>query len=399
MKIIQINCVYPSGSTGKIVRDLHNYLLDNGVDSKVIFGRGQRGKNAKELVPLVYCKFQKLLSIISGVMYGGCFYSTTKLIHILKREQPDIVHLQCINGNFINIYRLIKWLKKNNIITILTLHAEFMYTGNCGHAFECNQYNNGCQKCLNYKNITKSLFFNRTEYSWNRMYKAFQGFRNLEIVSVSHWLMHRAQNSKILCGFNHCCIENGLDINTFNNRFDSKPIKDNVKIILHVTPYFSCDDNDLKGGKYIVELAKLINRKDIRIVVVGSYDTDIPPIDNIQFLGKVTDQNRMAELYSQASVTVITSKRETFSMVCAESLSCGTPVVGFYAGAPETICLSDFSLFCNYGDVNNLLNNIYNILDSNYSKQHISLEAHKRYSAMKMGEKYMELYKNMMEKE
>ncbi len=400
MKIIQINCVYPNGSTGKIVKDLHYYLLDNGVNSKVIFGRGrQYGKDSKKLIPLIYCKFQKLLSMITGVMYGGCYYSTTKLIHLLNQEKPDIVHIQCINGNFLNVYKLIEWLKKNNINTVLTLHAEFMFTGNCGHAFECPQYNNGCKNCDDYRKITKSILFNRTNYSWNRMNRAFQDFSNIEVVSVSQWLMKRAQNSKILGSFNHHCIENGLDTDTFTYRENFNLKVSRVKLILHVTPFFSCDKNDIKGGKYIIELAKRIKCKDIRIVVVGSYDPKIPPIDNIQFMGQINDQNKMAELYSQAAVTVITSKRETFSMVCAESLSCGTPVSGFYSGAPETICIPDYSKFCDYGDVPTLLDNIYALLEANYPKQLISLEAHKRYSSKIMGNKYLELYKQMMEKE
>ena len=41
---------------------------------------------------------------------------------------------------------------------------------------------------------------------------------------------------------------------------------------------------------------------------------------------------RLAEYYSLVDVTVITSFHETFSMVVAESLSCGTPIVGFKAG-------------------------------------------------------------------
>ena len=62
--------------------------------------------------------------------------STARLLHILRREAPDIVHLQCINGYFVNIFRLVRWLKRHRIPTLLTLHAEFPYTANCGIAAE-----------------------------------------------------------------------------------------------------------------------------------------------------------------------------------------------------------------------------------------------------------------------
>ena len=54
---------------------------------------------------------------------------------------------------------------------------------------------------------------------------------------------------------------------------------------------------------------------------------------------QVEDQSELAAFYSLADVTLLTSEKETFSMVCAESLCCGTPVVGFQAGAPEGISL------------------------------------------------------------
>ena len=38
-------------------------------------------------------------------------------------------------------------------------------------------------------------------------------------------------------------------------------------------------------------------------------------------------------------LTVLTSKRETYGMACAESLACGTPVVAFLAGGTESIAL------------------------------------------------------------
>lgn len=51
---------------------------------------------------------------------------------------------------------------------------------------------------------------------------------------------------------------------------------------------------------------------------------------------------------------LLTSERETFSMVTAESLCCGTPVVGFKAGAPEQIALKEYSEFVDYGNLDKL---------------------------------------------
>lgn len=78
MKILQINCVYNSGSTGKIVYDLHNELKASGMESIVCFGRGKDPKEEKiyKVCSDIHCKINSLWSRITGIMYGGCLIST-----------------------------------------------------------------------------------------------------------------------------------------------------------------------------------------------------------------------------------------------------------------------------------------------------------------------------------
>ena len=42
MKVLQVNCVYNNGSTGKIVFDIHNELKQHGFESVVCYGRGRK---------------------------------------------------------------------------------------------------------------------------------------------------------------------------------------------------------------------------------------------------------------------------------------------------------------------------------------------------------------------
>ena len=406
MKILQVNCVYNVGSTGKIVFDIHQGLNRLGCDSFVVYGRGKLSKepHVYKISTELYSKVNKLCSNISGLMYGGCFFSTFLLKRIITKKKPDVVHLHCINGNFVNIYELIRWLKNKKISTVLTLHAEFMYTANCSHAFDCNQWIKGCKKCLDYKTKTNSYFLDNTAKSWHLMNSAFDNFKEIEIVSVSPWLQFRAEKSDILSRIKHSTILNGIDTDIFYPRSKSsksilpKEIKDGVPVILHVTANFDPLTDNIKGGKYILELAKLFLSKHIDVqfvVVAGVYKTCQLP-SNICLLGSIFDQNRLAELYSIADITVITSKKETFSMICAESLCCGTPVVGFKAGAPELISLSDYSSFVDYGNLDRLLHVILNFLNEKVSKDEISSKAQKVYSRERMLNEYIALYKKMI---
>jgi len=84
MKVMQINCVYNTGSTGKIVYDLHNELKANGIESVVCYGRGKKVKeeNVYKTCWKLYSKLNNLWSRITGIMYGGCLISTYKLFRI-----------------------------------------------------------------------------------------------------------------------------------------------------------------------------------------------------------------------------------------------------------------------------------------------------------------------------
>lgn len=251
MKILQINCVYNSGSTGKIVYDLHNELKASWHGKHCLFRRGKDPKEEKisKVCSDIHCKINSLWSRITGIMYGGCLISTDKLFRIIKREKPDIVHLHCLNGYFVNIYRLITFLKNNNYKTVLTLHAEFMYTANCGYALECDKWKTGCGKCPRLRSETKSWFIDGTAKSWKKMKRAFQGFdkNKIKIIAVSNWIKNRAEESEIFKNLEVQTIYNGIDISCFCNidKFSAKEklikkynIPKGKKIVLHITPGF-----------------------------------------------------------------------------------------------------------------------------------------------------------------
>ena len=393
MKILQVNCVYKKGSTGKIVADIHSELMMRGEQSIVCFGRGQREKeqDVYKTCGELYSKWNNVLSRITGLIYGGCFFSTRKLISVIKKEQPSVVHLHCINGYFVNIYKLISWLKNKKIKVLLTLHAEFMYTGNCGHAFDCEKWKNGCGHCSVFRKETGSFFVDRTHVSWKKMKKAFDGFDELYVSSVSPWLMSRAVQSPILKDKRHEVVLNGLDTAIFCYR-PMKKLEENI--VLHVTPDFNAKEDSLKGGRYVIELAKRM--PSVQFIVVGRYAKEVNVPSNIQLLGEIRNQECLSEYYRKATVTLLTSARETFSMVLAESLCCGTPVVGFKAGAPEQICIKEYCAFAEYGDIDQLQCLLERFLTRNPERYKIAELAKEKYDKKKMVEKYVTLYKKIV---
>lgn len=400
MKVVQINVVYPDGSTGNIVKELHHALIRQNNTSIVCYGRGLNVKeqNVYKIAPEFIMKLQSFLAKLTGYAYGGCFYSTRNLINILKRENPDIVHIHCINGYMVNIYKLLEYLKVNIVPTVLTLHAEFMYTAGCAHAINCEKWKTGCMKCpQRKKGRPASKIFDRSKQEWEFMRGAFEGFDNLVVTSVSEWLSDRAKQSPFFPDKNIKVIFNGIDTEKIFSpkQFDDLKKELNLndeKIILHVTPNFK---DPIKGGKYVLYLAEKFKKDNqkIKFIIVGYNGPKLDLPENVIVLPKIKNQIKLAKLYSMANITLLTSMRETFSMVCAESLSCGTPIVGFYAGGPEMIALKEYSKFVLYGDINGLEDAVLKWIDKKeIFSDNIFKEASKKYSQKLMCEKYIDIY-------
>ena len=390
MKVLQINTVYPGGSTGKIVRDLHEYYKKQGIRSLVLYGHGPAGEGeCRRVCSNLYTKIQALRSRLTGVMYGGCLLSTAKIIRYIKKERPDLVHLHCLNGNFVNIFKLVSFLKKEKIDTVLTNHAEFIYTGSCGHALECRKYLTGCGNCPRCKKETKSFFLDGTHRSWAKMKKAFEGFETLRVTNVSPWLLKRSEGSAILKDAKQCVVLNGLDTAVFGRGEGAE--RNEKKTVFHATANFSDRADDLKGGVNLIRLAERM--PDVSFIVAGKHPEGLTVPSNMTLLGKVTDQKELARLYAQADLTVLTSKRETFSMVVAESLCCGTPVAGFEAGAPELIAIPAYSRFVPQGDLDALESAARELLGKTFDRSAISDEAVEKYSKEKMAEEYLKVYR------
>ena len=403
MKILQVNCVYRKGSTGKIVYDIHTELQRQGIESIVCYGRGVKvdETHVYKVCPEWYSKLNNLWSRITGVMYGGLWFSTHKLMRIIEREKPDIVHLHCINGYFVNIYKIVGYLNRHKIKTVLSLHAEFMHTANCGHAFECEKWKTGCGHCPRVKQETKTWFIDGTHHSWQLMKEAFEGFGDhLIVTSVSPWLENRAKQSPILSFAKHLTVLNGLDTDIFRNydKLKSRTLFEipfDKKVAFHATASFSTDRNSLKGGCWVCELARLM--PDVLFIIAGPYSEGIAVPANVRLMGRISCQTSLAELYAAADITVITSRRETFSMVTAESLCCGTPVVGFRAGAPEEIALTDYSSFVDYGNIIKLKQMVSSFLNKSWDSSRIEHDAHLKYSREIMTDKYIQIYKSLID--
>lgn len=402
MKIIQINVVADRGSTGKICACIDAALNDGGYKSQVYYGRKSGAiKERRYHFGMEWeAALSKIVNRAGRLMYASSEIGTSRLIRRLRREKPDIVHLHCINGYCVDIYHLLRFLAIANFQTVVTHHAEFFYTANCGCSLDCSRFmeNPGCGNCPKSKAATGAIFVDRSRISWLKMKDAFARFApgKLIFTAVSPWVQQRSLLSPIVSDHQCIVVENGLDTTIFNNngnRQDGRSLipqcKD--KLILHVTASFSDSPTSFKGGHYIVEMARRM--PDVSFVVAASYskiEGQLP--ENLYIHGRTKTQEELASLYRAADSTIITSRRETFSMVVAESLCCGTPVLGFKAGGPESIAIYPYCHFVEQGDIDSLVSALYSSFEKNFNRGKIAALAKDKFSAETMVENYLKIY-------
>ena len=396
MKILIINCVYRIGSTGKIVASISDSLRAKGHEVFTCYGIGDQNcdKYSKKICTDIEHYFNALLSRIIGIPYGGLYLSNYRIKKFIRDFKPDVIHIHLPNASMVNVYSLLKYIAKTEIRTVFTLHAEVFHTAGCAHAFECEKWKKGCNHCQVYKDRTGSLFFDRSECSYGKMQNALNSFAQdkLIVTAVSPWLAERAKQSAIIKRYPVVYVPNGVDTSVFHYK---KPIgligkAGFKKKILFVTPYFGLEKGNIKGGYFLPKIAKAL--PDCQFIVVASRTSSnvesLP--SNIYLWGRAKSQEELAQLYSEADMTLLLSKRETFSMVTAESLCCGTLVVGFKAGGPESIALKEYSHFVEQGDVNAIVGYIAKTPD--YNAETLSLKATAEYSQDTMANIFYNLY-------
>jgi glycosyltransferase involved in cell wall biosynthesis len=253
----------------------------------------------------------------------------------------------------VNIYSLMNWLKKKKIKTVLTHHAEFMYTGGCGVAL-CPKWKDHCEHCPHKKEVFGRFSIDRSASNWKRFRSSYQSFNLLANVFVSPWLQSQGMQSPLLKGFGQTdIILNPINVEIFNPAADAplpKALACKKYVLMPVARFF--DPN--KKTSSIEEVANGIQKEGLFLAIAGA-PKDFQFINpNIVNLGFVSSSFEMASLYRHAQCTLVLSQRESFSMPVAESLCCGTPVAGFKAGGPESLPFSKSACFVNQGDYSSL---------------------------------------------
>lgn len=338
MKILLINTVYGTGSTGRICSHLYHYAEQYNFTPYIGYGRNSCSEINSYRIGN---KLDFLAHVCSNFFRGNSGFAsknvTRKFLQWVDTVQPDLIHLHNIHGFYINIPMLFDYIKSHNIKVLWTFHDCWPFTGQCAHFdyIGCKRWKTQCQQCPQYRSAYPySIFKDNSFNNYNNKKAAFCNVADMTIVTPSIWLSKLVRES-FLGGYPIQVIPNGIDTSIFVP-FATKGR--NSSYLLGVANIW----NDRKGLNFFLELASLIE-PPLSIVLIGTSRRQKKKIEHlskgkIQCLERTNNQQELARYYSNALAFVNPTLEDTFPTTNLESLACGTPVITFRTGgSPEAL--------------------------------------------------------------
>jgi glycosyltransferase involved in cell wall biosynthesis len=342
MRILLLSASDLQGGAGRASYRLHNSLLEANVDSHMLVQRKKSSDN-KVIGPSSRINqiISTLRSYIDGLplkiyrrktktMFSILWLPFSSIPNKINKINPDIVHIHWVGSGMVSL----EDFTKINAPIVLSLHDMWAFTGGCHYDENCNGYESGCGNC---KVLGSQKEYDLSKKIFQTKEKIFSQISNLTLVGLSRWIEKSSKESIIFKNKRFVNIPNPIDINIFkpfnqNSSRDLWSLPKNKKLILFGA--MSATSDLRKGFLELSGAVKDLKGKDIELVVFGSNK----PLNNINlnlkihYLGNIDNDEGLAKLYSAADVMIVPSLQENLSNSIMESLSCGTPVVGFNIG-------------------------------------------------------------------
>lgn len=400
--LLHIDSCLNTGSTGRITEAIGSMALKCGW--KCYIAHSSRYSNP----PSCMSSFKMGTLFGEYLHYGESLFfdnhglssrtETKCLINYIKSIKPDVIHLHCIHGYYLNYKILFEYLNKTEIQIVWTFHDCWAFTGHCAYfdRIKCNKWKTGCCKCELIGDYPKALMDNSSR-NYNIKKTLFSENQNLHIVTVSKWLEGLSRES-FFKKKDIRTIYNGVDINIFKPT-DSEYMRQklgigNKKVLLAAATVWA----ERKGFNDYIELSKMLS-DDMVIILLGldkKKSVGLP--SNIIGIEKTESIQDMASFYSLADIVLNLSYEETFGLTTAEGMACGTPSIVYDATASPELITPETGLIVEPGNVKGVFNAIQKMVKT--PKVFFSKSCRARavcsFNKDKQFEEYIKLYEDII---
>lgn len=347
MKLLLVNSVYGSGSTGRICAHLASAVMKAGDQCLTAYGRGtKKPQDGEQLFRIGTNWDVRLHGAATRLLdaHGLASRSATeKFLVELRRFDPDIIHLHNIHGYYLQYELLFDALRQLDRPVLWTLHDCWPFTGHCAYfdAASCDRWKTGCGACPQHRSYPASFWLDASARNWRRKKAAFSGLKQLTIVTPSHWLAELVGES-FLGEYPTEVIPNGVDSSVFRPRPESelqRVLPEGVQpgqYLLGVANEWE----PRKGLKDFIALADRIQDTDLKILLVGLNETQLRDLPGtVCGIRRTSSADALAALYSGSAAYLNLTYEENYPTTNLEAAACGTAVISYSSGgSAETLC-------------------------------------------------------------
>ncbi|WP_158860034.1 glycosyltransferase [Lunatibacter salilacus] len=340
MRILQINSVANSGSTGRIAEEIGNVLMAHGHESFIAYGRGDRPSqsNLIKIGNKVDTYFHGIKTAVFDRHGFGSKEATHKLILEIEKIKPDAIGLHNLHGYYLNIEILFDYLKSSKTPVLWTLFDCWAFTGHCTYFdnIQCEKWKEHCEICPKTKFYPSSYVLDNSFKNFEDKNRLFSSPANMELLVHSQWLKTLVEQSFLSNRKIHL-TPSGIDLEQFS---PSLSLLKEKYSILDIKVILGCASiwDKRKGLDDFIQLHSHLTNK-YKIVLIGLNKDQIAKLpDGMLGITRTESIQELAEWYSLADVFVNPTYQDNFPTTNLEALGCGTPVITYNTGgSPEAI--------------------------------------------------------------
>jgi len=358
-----------TGGAGIAALRLHRSVLETGVDSRLIFGKGQSADpGTARFAPegsLPHAYLDRALDQWNWRSIRKCESLFTRTHRWVSKGIPSILE----GADLVHVHWIAKWLDFRSLFdaiplqtpVVLSLHDSSFFSGGCHQPDGCVKFETACRACPK-RRRNGPLIPDLARSGFSIRHAAYAG-RKIIAVPNSAWTRGLAARAALLNDLSLADpIYPGVDTSVFSpldkatcRKVLSVP-NDKFVIVAGCADLF--DPN--KGIQRLLEALALLPEKIRSNTAILTYGSGILPgrIEGVPIyqVGFVGSERLLSLVYSAADVFCTPSMMETFGMTVVEALSCGIPVVAFETGAiPEIINHRSNGWLARVGDVRGLI--------------------------------------------
>ncbi|EDX78627.1 glycosyl transferase, group 1 family protein [Coleofasciculus chthonoplastes PCC 7420] len=341
MQVLHINQSDITGGAAIAVHRLHQGLLAQGIDSRLLVDIVTTSSDRVAAIPPRRRLDYQIRRLTKHLGFNDIHLTST--FEIAKHpfyQAADVLHFHNLHSGYFN-YLALPSLTKNKP-AILTLHDMWGITGHCAYSFDCDRWKIGCGNCP-YPDTYPPIQRDNTYLEWKLKHWAYSHSHLVAVATTSHWLAEQAKQSMLgRLPVHH--IPYSIDTQAY------QPLDPELcRSLLGITRgkkvlMFGAQSltNPRKGGDLLLKaLSGLPDslKSEIVLLIMGNRgekmveSLGIPSLN----LGFVGSDRLKAIAYSAADLFLFPTRADAFGLVAQEAMACATPVVSFKVGGVPDI--------------------------------------------------------------